>query len=86
MAGKWCRNPVAVRSFTPSTVTVEIGERGFVAVDCHGDELRGARLLRKLAPAINLMELSVNGRPLMQTEMLEQGLVDLALGAREVAR
>lgn len=99
MAGNWCRNPVTIRKAVGSVIHVMIGERGLIAVEAttvngatSGKEeeehglLETVRLLRRLAPGINMMEVGVTGRPLMPTEVLEQGLVDLALGAREVTR
>lgn len=87
MAGnRSCRS---FRSFTKprnTSVTIEVGEQGFIAVDIHGDEAGAARLLRRLAPGINLMEAAVTARPLMPNADLGQGLAELAIGAKEVAR
>lgn len=84
--GRWCRNSLVVRTYKSSSLTIEIGESGFIAVDVHGDEMAGARLLRRVAPGINMMETAVSGVPLLPEDELERGLVGLALGAREASR
>lgn len=84
MRERQCRNPYADRRLAAASVLIEVGERGLVAVETHGDEFKAARLLDRVASGINVMEAAVNGRPLMPGEVLGLALADLAIRGRAV--